>query len=112
MTDQQTTGAALVARLRAEMAAEGLEPDAREVELLSIAEDLQNRVSDLERAVALEGMTSLSDSGVIRLHPAVGEARQTRLALARVLRGVQVQRDAKDKQKQAAARVRWDRRGA
>lgn len=107
MTDQ--SGVALVARIRAEMAAEGLEPDGRETELLSIAAELQDRIVALERSIAEEGMTSTSPSGIIRLHPAVGEVRQSRLALARVLRGVQVERDGKDKVKQKAARARWDK---
>lgn len=109
MTDQQT-GAALVARIRAEMAAEGLEPDGREIELLAIAAELQDRVCELETAISRDGMTSTSESGVVRLHPAVGEVRQSRLALTRVLRGIQVQRDAKDRLKQKAAYARWDKR--
>jgi hypothetical protein len=40
----ESAWAALVARVRAGMAAEGLEPDCRELELLGVAEDLQDRI--------------------------------------------------------------------
>jgi len=110
MTDQ-LSGAALVARIRAEMAAEDLEPDGREIELLAIAEGLQDRICELEGLIAGEGMSSTSKSGVVHLNPAVGEARQTRSALARVL-GIQMQRDVKDPVKQRAAQARWSRHNA
>jgi hypothetical protein len=106
MTDQ-LSGAALVARIRAEMAAEDLEPDGKETELLAIAEALQDRICELEWLIAGEGMSSTSKSGVVHLNPAVGEARQTRSALARVLGGIQMQRDVKDPAKQRAAQARW-----
>lgn len=105
-TDQQS-GAALVARIRAEMAAEDLEPDAKEVELLAIAEALQDRIVELEALIVSEGLSCTSKNGVVHLNPATGEARQTRSALARVLGGIQMQRDAKDPVKQRAAAVRW-----
>lgn len=100
-------GAALVARIRAEMAEEGLEPDARESELLTLAEDLQDRVHELEAAIAEAGLTSTSKGGLVRLHPAVAEARQTRAALARVLAGIQMRDEVKNPAKQKAADTRW-----
>ena len=48
----ELSGTALVARVRADMVAEGLEPDGREVELLRVAEDLQDRIVELESAIA------------------------------------------------------------
>lgn len=103
----ELSGAALVARIRADMVAEGLEPDGREVELLSLAEDLQDRIVELEAAITAEGLTSVSKGGLVRLHPAVAEVRQTRAALARVLSGVQLQDDSRDPVKQKAAQSRW-----
>ena len=103
----EASGSALVARLRAEMDAADLEPDAKEVELLSIAEALQDRIVELEDLISSEGMSSTSKSGVVHLNPAVGEARQTRAALARVIAGIQMQEDAKDPVKQRAANSRW-----
>lgn len=110
MTSPQVTdssGAALAARLRAEMAAEDLVPDAKEVELLSIAAALQDRIVELEQLIEREGMSSTSKSGVVHLNPAVGEARQTRAALARVISGIQLHDDGKDPVKQRAANTRW-----
>ncbi len=107
MSKQTGSGEALVARIRAEMAEEGLEPDAREVELLTLASDLQDRIVELEAAVAREGMTTVTKGGLVRLHPAVSEVRQTRQSLARVLAGVQITEGAKDPVKQKAANARW-----
>jgi hypothetical protein len=102
-----SSGAALVARLRGEMSTEGLEPDGKEIELLAIAEALQDRIVELETVIAGEGMTTVSKSGVVHLHPAVGEARQTRSALARVISGIQLRDESKDPVKQKAAQSRW-----
>lgn len=103
----ESSGAALVARIRAEMAEEGLEPDARESELLVLAADLQDRVHELEAAIDEAGLTSTSKGGLVRLHPAVAEARQTRAALARVLAGIQMRDEVKNPAKQKAADTRW-----
>ena len=103
----ESPGAAMVARIRADMAAEGLEPDGRELELLSVAEDLQDRIVELEAAITAEGLTSVSKGGLVRLHPAVAEVRQTRGVLARVLSGVQMRDDSRDPVKQRAAESRW-----
>jgi hypothetical protein len=103
----EVSGADLVARVRAEMAVDGLEPDGKETELLAIAEALQDRIVELESLIASAGMSSVSKSGVVHLNPAVGEARQTRSALARVLSGIQMQRSVKDPVKQKAAATRW-----
>jgi hypothetical protein len=102
-----SSGAALVARLRAEMDDEELEPDAKEVELLSIAEALQDRIVDLESLIESEGLSNTSKSGVVHLNPAVGEARQTRASLARVISQSQLHDDGKDPVKQRAANARW-----
>jgi len=103
----EPSGQALVARIRSEMAQEGLEPDGREIELLALAESLQDRIVELEFAITAEGLTSKSKGGIVRLHPAVVEARQTRQALAKVLSGVQMADDSKDPVKQKAAQARW-----
>ena len=105
-------GAALVARIRAEMAEENLEPDAREVELLSLAEDLADRIAELEKAIEVDGLTSTSKGGLVRLHPGVVEARQTRTALARVLSEIQMRDDSKNPVKQRAADTRWSSHNA
>jgi hypothetical protein len=103
----ESPGAALVARVQADMAAEGLEPDGSELELLSVAADLQDRIVELEAAITAEGLTSVSKGGLVRLHPAVAEVRQTRAALGRVLANIQMRDDSRDPLKQKAAQSRW-----
>lgn len=104
---KRTPGVALVTRIRADMKAEGLEPDGREVELLAIAEGLADRLAELEAAIKADGLSSTSKGGIVRLHPAVAEARQTRTSLARVLAGIQMTDDSRDPTKQKAAQSRW-----
>lgn len=104
---RESSGAALVARVRADMDAEGLVPDGREEELLVLAGDLQDRIVELEDAIAADGLRQVSKSGVVHLHPAVSEVRQTRAVLARALAGVQMQDDTRDPVKQKAAQARW-----
>lgn len=103
----ESPGAALVRRIREDMAAEGLEPDGREAELLVQAEALADRIAELEAAIEAQGMTSVSKGGLVRLHPAVAEVRQTRTALARILSGIQMRDEAKDPVKQRAAFASW-----
>lgn len=101
------SGAALVARVRSEMESAGLEPDGKEIELLALAGGLADRLSQLEYSISEHGLTSVSKSGVVHLHPAVAESRQTRAALARVLSGIQMEEDQKNPVKQQAAQTRW-----
>ncbi|OKH66260.1 hypothetical protein EB74_04705 [Mycobacterium sp. SWH-M5] len=105
---EDDSGAALVARIRADMDAEGLVPDGREEELLAVAEALQDRIVELEALIAADGLRHVSDSGMVRLHPAVAEVRQTRMALTRALAGIQLADEgSKDPAKQRAAQTRW-----
>lgn len=104
---REASGAALVARIRADMDAEGLVPDGREEELLAVAEALQDRIVELEAAIAADGLRHVSESGMVRLHPAVAEVRQTRTALVRALAGIQMSESVKDPVKQKAAEARW-----
>jgi hypothetical protein len=89
------------------LASQGLEPDGRESELLRLAEGLQDRISQLERAIAAEGLTKVTKGGLVRMHPAVAEARQTRGVLARVLSHISMTDSVKNPAKQAAAQSRW-----
>jgi hypothetical protein len=101
-------GRELVARIVADMAAHGLEPDAREIELLSLAEGLADRLAELEEAVEVEGLSVTLLSGRVVMNPAVAESRMTRTALATVLGRVSmVEGAAKDPQRVAAAQKRW-----
>lgn len=90
------------------MAAHGLEPDAKEVELLALAEGLADRLAELEASVEAEGLSVMLNSGRLVMNPAVAESRMTRTALATVLGRVSmIEGVAKDPVKQAASRARW-----
>lgn len=97
----------MVARIVADMRLQGLEPDGKESELLGLAEGLQDRILELEAAISAEGLTTVSKSGVVHLHPAVSECRQTRAVLARTLAQIQMADDVRDPVKQKAAQARW-----
>jgi len=101
-------GRALVARIVADMAAHGLEPDGKERELLALAEGLADRLADLEDRIVADGLSITLHSGRVVMNPAVAESRMTRTALATVLGRVSMEEGrAKDPQKQAAAQKRW-----
>lgn len=52
-----------MARVRAEMTAQSLEPDGREEELLRLAEQLANRLAELEGTIAVDGVRVKLDGG-------------------------------------------------
>ena len=82
---RMSAGAELVARIVDDMHAHGLEPDAKEQELLALAEGLADRLAELEETIELEGLSVMLSSGRTVMNPAVSESRQTRTALATVL---------------------------
>jgi hypothetical protein len=90
------------------MAANGLEPDGREVELLSLAEGLADRLEALEACVERDGLSLVLKSGRVVVNPAVIESRLTRNALGTLLGRVSMEEGrAPDPQKQKAAQARW-----
>jgi hypothetical protein len=101
-------GRELVDRILDEMAVLGLEPDAKESELLSIAEALANRAEQLEERIAEDGLSITLNSGRVVVNPLVAEARMTRTSLATVLTKISMtEAPAKDPAKQASAQARW-----
>lgn len=56
-----------------------------ELELLAEVCRLLDEVDELRASVEAEGMTVKGSTGQLRVHPAVGELRQHRLALGRLL---------------------------
>jgi len=101
-------GQRLLDRILAEMKAEGLEPDGREAETLRLASDLEDRRAELEDAIEEEGLSHTTKDGRVLMNPLVAEARQTTVALGRVLATVQMSAaPAKNTQKQKAAESRW-----
>ncbi len=76
-------------------------------------------IAKLERIVAVEGVTTVGSQGQVRVHPALAEARQQRLAQQRLLAALAVPvEDAvrpmtiPQERARRAALVRWDRPGA
>lgn len=105
---QVTRGDTLVARLRGEMAEQGLIPTSVEEELLSTVHDLADRIELLQRIVAVDGDRRKLKDGTIRLHPALAETRQCEATLARVIGGIQTMDvPQKNPVKQNAANTRW-----
>lgn len=101
-------GQDLVARVLAEMHAHGLEPDAKEQELLALAEGLADRLAELESDIEADGRTMVLNNGRVVMNPAVAESRMTRTSLATVLTKISMtEAPAKDPVKQAASQARW-----
>ena len=97
------------------------EVDAHERPLLAEACRLADRCAELEESIEEHGITVEGSKGQPRLHPAVAEVRQTRVALTRVLGaiafpnedGVPVKAGTRHASKAAVARWKGtERRGA
>jgi hypothetical protein len=103
-----TRGDSLVARLRGEMAEQGLIPTSVEEEHLATAKDLADRIELLQAMVARDGESRKLKDGRVLLHPALAEIRQCESVLTRVVGGIQtMEASAKDPKKQKAANTRW-----
>lgn len=93
---------------------DALEFDGREQTLLLAACRQADAVAALERAIQRDGAMVPGSRGQQRLHPAIVEARQGRLALDRLLGGLQIpdgdERPMSSAQHRAAqaARARWE----
>jgi hypothetical protein len=82
-------------------------------ELLAMAADLEDQRVALLAAVKRDGRRQRLESGRGVLHPGIPKARQTALALAKVLSGVQMEQGlVKNPVKQAAAQSRWRQHNA
>ena len=83
-----TRGDSLVARLRGEMAEQGLIPTSVEEEHLATAKDLADRIELLQAMVARDGESRKLKDGRVLLHPALAEIRQCESVLTRVVSGI------------------------
>lgn len=102
--------------------AAGLELDERELAILAAAGRQADAVAALERSIARDGHMLRGAAGQRRLNAAVTEARQGRVALARLLGeldladAAQAPQTASSQRARKAANVRWAshnaRRGA
>lgn len=92
--------------------------DARELAVVEAAARQADDVRALEDVLAADGPMTVGAQGQPRLSQVVGEVRQSRLALARLLGelalpdGDERPMTAKQLQMQRTARVRWDRAAA
>ena len=108
MTPRKTPGKALVGRIIADMAVRGLEPDAKERELLALAEGLADQLDGLRKSVAAEGYSTTLETGRIVANPAVSLINQTSAALAKVLSQIQMSdQPPLNRVKQRASQARW-----
>jgi predicted DNA-binding transcriptional regulator YafY len=82
---QISRGSALVARLRAEMAEQGLIPISTEEEQLALASEVADRISRLQRIIAADGERVKLADGRVVLHPAMAEVRQCEALLSRIV---------------------------
>lgn len=107
LTRYSDAGRELVSAITEQMRSDGLRPDAREEALLDTAARLADRMAVLSRLVGEDGERNVSESGIVRLHPAIAEHRQHSVALAKVLASVSMADTTKDPKKQRAADSRW-----
>jgi len=105
---RSTSGKALVRRIIADMSRRGLEPDAKERELLALAEGLADQLDGLRRSVSAEGYTSVLDSGRVVINAAVPAINTTSLALTKVLAAINMtDQPPVNLVKQRASKARW-----
>jgi hypothetical protein len=104
-----SAGDELVAKIRAEMDAKDLEPDAREEGLLLQIRQVADDIAELRERISAEGLTfkPATPGGPPRMHPAAAEIRQSRAVLARLLSLIQLEDTVRNPVKQKAANTRW-----
>jgi biotin operon repressor len=104
-----TAGDQLVAKLRDELDAKGLEPDSREEGLLEQIASVGDEIAELRERITLEGQTfkPASPGGPPRLHPAIAEVRQLRSLLGRLLSQISLEESVKSPVMVKAANTRW-----
>lgn len=85
-----------------------------EAELLTEAAYLLTEIDGLRDALVRDGLTVAGASGQPRVHPALNEVRQHRMALARLLKQIDLPSEDEHPESQtskdarAAAKARWD----
>ncbi len=108
VSSQVNRGDSLVARLRGEMAEQGLIPTSTEVELLAVVKDIADRIQRLQRMVKRDGESRKTKDGRVVLHPALAEIRQCESTLSRVIGGISTMAEPQvNRSKQRAAQTRW-----
>lgn len=101
-------GKALTDSIRRELG-EDFELDEREEAMLDLAARQADDVARLEADIAERGTTVKGSTGQPVLNPAISEARQSRLALAKILGGLELPDSERESvgRARAAAAKRW-----
>jgi hypothetical protein len=98
----------MIRRVIADMAERGLQPDAKETELLHVAGGLADQLVALRLDVKKNGTSTKLSSGRVVLNPAVAAITSTSAELSKVLGQIQMDLgQPKDAAKQKAAQARW-----
>ena len=102
----------MVGKIIADLAAQHLVPDAREIELLDRARMAADRIEELEAVVTREGMTYADKQGTVRPSPILAEIRSLTLVLVRALNAVQMEqgKGGKNPVKVRAGQASWNAR--
>jgi hypothetical protein len=110
----QTAGERLRDRIQAELDGNGVELDAKELELLERAQAAADSIEKLEAVIAEEGPTIKGRRGTIA-HPALTEVRHLSALMKSLLAGIDTEGEApagsRTKRARSAANARWDGRG-
>lgn len=87
-----------------------------ELELLEACKRILDEIDELQKSVDLHGVTIQGSTGQTRVHPALSELRQHRLALGRLLAQLQLPNEDGEKlaspaqaKSRQANQVRWSR---
>ena len=107
---KQTAGQRLTASILADLEAEDLEPDSRELELLARAAVAADRIEELEAVVRREGSTYTTKDGLVCPSPLLAEIRLQDAVLTRNLRGIVLEAKneaGKDAAKSRAGMASW-----
>lgn len=111
-----SAGQALTASILADLDGQDLEPDSREVELLSRAAAAADRIEHLEALVAADGETYRNKAGVLCPSPLLAEIRLQDQVLLSALRGIKLEPSktagGKDVKKSLAGQASWRARQA
>jgi hypothetical protein len=105
---RKDSGKAMIQRIVADMAARGMEPDAKETELLGVAAGLADQLVLLNKDVRRNGTSAKLESGRIVMNPAVAAITKTSAELAKVLGQIKMDLGQPvNRVKQKAAQARW-----
>ena len=105
-----SAGQRLTASILADLEAQDLEPDSREMELLTRAAVAADRIEELEAVVRREGSTYTTKDGVVCPSPLLAEIRLQDAVLTRNLRGIVMEaknENGKDAAKSRAGMASW-----